>query len=159
MSKFGGRVKIVYTPVHGTGYMPVTTVLARMGINVTVVPEQAKPDSEFFTVRVPNPEEADTLRMGVELADKIGSDVVIGTDPDADRMGVAIRDDKGKFVLLNGNRIGVLLADYIMRRKKKRERCPQTAQSSRQSCPPNSHAKSPTPTASKPSTCLRASSS
>lgn len=118
VSKFGGRVKIVYTPVHGTGYMPVTTVLARMGINVTVVPEQAKPDSEFFTVRVPNPEEADTLRMGVELADKIGSDVVIGTDPDADRMGVAIRDDKGKFVLLNGNRIGVLLADYIMRRKK-----------------------------------------
>lgn len=118
VSKFGGRVKIVYTPVHGTGYMPVTTVLARMGINVTVVPEQAKPDSEFSTVRVPNPEEADTLRMGVELADKIGSDVVIGTDPDADRMGVAIRDDKGKFVLLNGNRIGVLLADYIMRRKK-----------------------------------------
>lgn len=115
---YGGKVRIVYTPVHGTGYMPVTAVLGRMGLNVTVVPEQAVPDSEFSTVRVPNPEEADTLSMGVALADKIGSDVVIGTDPDADRMGVAIRNDKGEFVLLNGNRIGVLLADYIMRRKK-----------------------------------------
>ena len=117
VKKYGKKVRIVYTPVHGTGYMPVTTVLGRMGINVTVVPEQAVPDCEFSTVRVPNPEEADTLKMGVALADEIGSDVVIGTDPDADRMGVAIRDDKGKFVLLNGNQIGVLLADYIMRRK------------------------------------------
>ena len=69
-------------------------------------------------MRVPNPEEADTLRLGVELADKIESDVVIGTDPDADRMGVAIRNDEGKFVLLNGNQIGVLLANYIFLRKK-----------------------------------------
>ena len=90
---YGGKVRIVYTPVHGTGYMPVTAVLGRMGLNVTVVPEQAVPDSEFSTVRVPNPEEADTLSMGVALADKIGSDVVIGTDPDADRMGVAIRNE------------------------------------------------------------------
>ena len=118
VKEFGGKVKIVYTPVHGTGYMPVTKVLAHMGISVTVVPEQAKPDTEFSTVRVPNPEEADTLALGVKLADEIGSDVVIGTDPDADRMGVAIRDDKGKFVLLNGNQIGSLMTEYILRRRK-----------------------------------------
>lgn len=118
VKKFGGKVKIVYTPVHGTGYMPVTTVLAHMGISVSVVPEQAVPDSEFSTVRVPNPEEADTLAMGVRLADEIGSDVVIGTDPDADRMGVAIRDAQGRFVLLNGNKIGSLMTEYILRRRK-----------------------------------------
>lgn len=114
---FGKNVKIVYTPVHGSGYAPVTTILSRMGITVNVVKEQALPDTEFSTVRVPNPEEADTLRLGVELADKIGSDIVIGTDPDADRMGIAVRDDKGEFVLLNGNQIGVLLANYIFLRK------------------------------------------
>lgn len=118
VKEYGGKVRIVYTPVHGTGYMPVTKVLAHMGISVTVVPEQAKPDTEFSTVRVPNPEEADTLALGVRLADEIGSDVVIGTDPDADRMGVAIRDDKGEFVLLNGNQIGSLMTEYILRRRK-----------------------------------------
>jgi len=114
VEKFGKNVKIVYTPVHGSGYVPVTTILSRMGITVNVVKEQALPDTEFSTVRVPNPEEADTLRLGVLLADEIGSDVVIGTDPDADRMGIAIRDDEGKFVLLNGNQIGVLLAENVM---------------------------------------------
>ena len=118
VEKFGKNVKIVYTPIHGSGYIPVTTILKKMGITVNVVSEQALPDTEFSTVRVPNPEEADTLRLGVELADKIESDVVIGTDPDADRMGIAIRNDEGKFVLLNGNQIGVLLANYIFLRKK-----------------------------------------
>ena len=118
VEKFGKNVKIVYTPIHGSGYIPVTTILKKMGITVNVVEEQALPDTEFSTVRVPNPEEADTLRLGVELADKIESDVVIGTDPDADRMGIAIRNDEGKFVLLNGNQIGVLLANYIFLRKK-----------------------------------------
>lgn len=113
----GKNVRIVYTPIHGSGYMPVTSILSRMGIKVNVVEEQAKPDPDFSTVRVPNPEEADTLKLGVELADRIGSDIVIGTDPDADRMGIAIRNDKGEFVLLNGNQIGVLLLNYILRRK------------------------------------------
>lgn len=117
VQKYGKEVKIVYTPIHGSGYVPVTTILSRMGITVNVVKEQALPDTEFSTVRVPNPEEADTLRLGVELADKIGSDIVIGTDPDADRMGIAVRNDDGKFVLLNGNQIGVLLANYIFLRK------------------------------------------
>lgn len=121
----GANVRLVYTPVHGSGYMPVTTILGRMGINVNVVQQQAKPDTEFSTVRVPNPEEADTLKLGVELARSIGSDVVIGTDPDADRMGIAIRDDKGEFVLLNGNQIGVLLLNYILRRRKENGSLPQ----------------------------------
>lgn len=125
VKKFGGKVKIVYTPVHGTGQMPVTKVLGHMGISVTVVPEQAVPDTEFSTVRVPNPEEADTLALGVKLADKIGSDVVIGTDPDADRMGVAIRDDEGKFVLLNGNQIGSLMTEYILRRRRESGTLPE----------------------------------
>ena len=124
VEKFGKNVKIVYTPVHGSGYVPVTRILSRMGITVNVVKEQAWPDTEFSTVRVPNPEEADTLRLGVELANKIGSDVVIGTDPDADRMGIAIRNDEGKFVLLNGNQIGVLLANYIFLRKKETSTMP-----------------------------------
>lgn len=118
VKEFGKDVKIVYTPIHGSGYMPVTSMLARMGITVNVVREQALPDTEFSTVRVPNPEEADTLKLGVELANNIGSDIVIGTDPDADRMGIAIRNDKGEFILLNGNQIGVLLCNYILRRKK-----------------------------------------
>lgn len=117
VKKYGAKVKIVYTPIHGSGFMPVTTILKRMGINFNVVKEQAEPDPDFSTVRVPNPEEADTLKLGVELAKKIGSDVVIGTDPDSDRMGVAIRNEKSEFVLLNGNQIGVLLANYIMLRK------------------------------------------
>lgn len=118
VKKYGKGIKIVYTPIHGSGYMPVTTILKRMGITVNVVEEQAKPDTEFSTVRVPNPEEADTLKMGVELANKIGSDIVIGTDPDSDRMGIAVRNNEGEFVLLNGNQIGVLLANYILLRKK-----------------------------------------
>jgi len=117
VKEYGSNVKLVYTPIHGSGYMPVTTILARMGIKVNVVEEQAKPDTEFSTVRVPNPEEADTLKMGVELADKIKSDIVIGTDPDSDRMGIAIRNNEGNFILLNGNQIGVLLLDYILKRK------------------------------------------
>ncbi len=125
VEKFGSKVKIVYTPIHGSGYMPVTTIFSRMGINVAVVPEQALPDTDFSTVRVPNPEEADTLQMGVELADKIGSDVVIGTDPDADRMGIAVRGENNKFVLLNGNQIGVLLADYIMKREAEKGTLPK----------------------------------
>ncbi len=113
----GKGIKLVYTPIHGAGYYPVTTMFNRMGINATVVDEQANPDTEFSTVRVPNPENADTLSMGVALGNKIGADVVLGTDPDSDRLGVAVRDDKGEFVLLTGNQIGILLLDYILSKK------------------------------------------
>ncbi|MGN0788553.1 MAG: phospho-sugar mutase, partial [Christensenellales bacterium] len=113
----GKDIKIVYSPIHGSGWIPVTTILARMGIEVNVVEEQKYPDTEFRTVSVPNPEQSEALSMGIRLADKLGSDIVIGTDPDCDRMGVAVRDDQGKFVLLNGNQIGAMLMNYILSRR------------------------------------------
>ncbi len=118
VKKVGKDIKIVYSPIHGSGYVPVTTMLAKMGISVSVVEEQKYPDTEFSTVAMPNPEQPDALKMGIELADKLGSDIVIGTDPDCDRMGVAIRDGKGEFMLLNGNQIGAMLMDYILMRHK-----------------------------------------
>ena len=117
IAKRGSAVKLVYTPVHGAGYMPVTTMFTRLGIQANVVAEQAKPDTEFSTVRVPNPENADTLKMGIDLGNKIGANVVLGTDPDSDRLGVAVRNDKGEFVTLTGNQIGVLLLDYILTKR------------------------------------------
>lgn len=123
----GGSLRIVYTPIHGTGYVPVTTILSRMHIPFDVVPQQANPDPDFSTVKVPNPEQPDALAMGIELADKLHSDVVIGTDPDADRMGVAVRDDSGRFVLLNGNQIGAMLMDYILRRHTEKGDLPANA--------------------------------
>ncbi len=113
----GRDIKLVYTPIHGAGYYPVTTMFSRLGINATVVREQAVPDTEFSTVKVPNPENADTLSMGVALGNKIGASVVLGTDPDSDRLGVAVRDNEGEFVLLTGNQIGILLLDYILSKK------------------------------------------
>jgi len=116
VEKCGASLKLVYTPVHGSGYKPVTAILKKLGINATVVEEQAKKDTEFSTVKVPNPEYKETMSMGIELANKIHADVVFGTDPDADRLGVVIRDDKGEFVALSGNQVGILLLDYILQR-------------------------------------------
>ena len=125
VKKLGAKLKLVYTPIHGSGYVPVTTILKKQGINVTVVEEQALPDTEFSTVPIPNPENPAALAMGIELGNKIGADVVIGTDPDCDRMGLAVRDDRGEFRLLNGNQIGVLLLDYIITRLKESGQMPK----------------------------------
>ena len=100
------------------------TILKMQGINVTCVAEQALPDTEFSTVPIPNPENPSALAMGIALGNEIGADVVIGTDPDCDRMGLAVRDDKGEFRLLNGNQIGVLLLDYIITRLKEDGKMP-----------------------------------
>lgn len=124
IKKVGKNLKLVYTPVHGSGYVPVTTILKKLGINVTVVPEQVKKDPEFSTVEVPNPEFKETLSMGIALANKINADVVFGTDPDSDRLGVAIKDDKGEFVALSGNQVGILLLDYILTRLKEENKLP-----------------------------------
>jgi phosphoglucomutase len=121
----GKTIKLVYTPIHGTGYIPVTTILNRMGINVSLVAEQVEPDTEFRTVPAPNPENPSALKMGIELGNKIGADVVIGTDPDCDRMGLAVRDEQGMFRLLNGNQIGALLMDYILTRLKEENNLPK----------------------------------
>lgn len=120
----GKKIKIVYTPVHGSGFVPVTNILKRLKIKATLVEEQAKPDTEFSTVEVPNPEFKETLSMGIALADKIKADVVFGTDPDCDRLGVAIRDDRGEFVALSGNQAGILLLDYVLLRLKTEQKLP-----------------------------------
>ncbi len=114
----GANIKLVYTPVHGTGYEPVTTVLKMMGINAQIVEEQTQPDTEFSTVEVPNPEYKETLSMGINLANKVNADVVFGTDPDCDRLGVALRNKDGEFVALSGNQVGVLLLNYVLTRLK-----------------------------------------
>jgi phosphoglucomutase len=123
----GKDYKIVYTPIHGSGYKPVCEVLRRAGINPLVVAEQADPDPDFPTVRVPNPEEPDALKLAIELAKRQNADLVIGTDPDCDRMGVAVKDTSGQFVLLNGNQIGSLLCDYILSRRKEQGTLPDNA--------------------------------
>lgn len=116
VKKVGKNIKLVYTPVHGSGYVPVTTILKKMGISAMLVPEQTKKDTEFSTVEVPNPEIKETLELGIKMADFNKADVVFGTDPDCDRLGVAVRNDKGDFTVLSGNQAGILLLDYILRR-------------------------------------------
>lgn len=123
----GGSLKLVYTPVHGSGYIPVTTILKKLGINVTVVQEQTTEDTEFSTVAVPNPEFKETLSMGIALANEIRADVVFGTDPDSDRLGVAVKNEKGEFVALSGNQVGILLLDYILTRLKEDGKLPANA--------------------------------
>ena len=116
VEKIGKMVKLVYTPVHGSGFVPVTTILKKMGIRAMLVPEQINKDTEFSTVAVPNPEYKETLSLGMKMADIKGADVVFGTDPDCDRLGVAVRNDKGEFVALTGNQVGILLLDYVLSR-------------------------------------------
>ncbi|MCL2066060.1 MAG: phospho-sugar mutase [Treponema sp.] len=108
-----GEVKIIYTPLHGTGAMHVEKVLGDLGLKVITVPEQREGDGNFPTVAFPNPEEAAALDMAINLGIKEKADVVMATDPDADRFGIAVPDASGKFVLVTGNQMGVLLADYI----------------------------------------------
>lgn len=125
IKKFGRDLKLVYTPVHGSGYIPVTTILKRIGINATVVEEQVKRDTDFSTVEVPNPEYKETLSMGVKYAEAIGATVVFGTDPDCDRLGVAVKNNEGAFEALSGNQVGILLLDYILTRLKEEGTMPE----------------------------------
>ena len=123
----GKDLKLVYTPVHGSGYIPVTTILKKIGIKATVVEEQTKKDTDFSTVEVPNPEFKETLSMGIALAQKIGATVVFGTDPDSDRLGVAVKNGVGEFEALSGNQVGILLLDYILTRLKDEGALPKNA--------------------------------
>ena len=109
-----GPLRIVYTPLHGAGMKPVRKVLARAGFaDVHVVHEQEMPDGDFSTVKSPNPEEKSALTLGLQLASEIGADIVIGTDPDSDRIGVGVRQGN-EYVLLTGNQLGALLADFLL---------------------------------------------
>ena len=112
-------IKIVYTPLHGTGVRLVPMALDRLGFkNIYHVPEQDVNDGDFPTVQSPNPEEPSALKMAVETADREHADIVLATDPDADRMGIAVRDNDGKMVLFNGNQTGSMLTYYILTRWK-----------------------------------------
>lgn len=118
-------VKVVYTPLHGTGAMHVEKVLGDLGLNVITVPEQREGNGDFPTVEKPNPEEAPALKMAVELAKKEKADVVMATDPDADRFGTAFPDKDGNYVLVSGNQMAALLADYVLLCKKEFNRMPE----------------------------------
>lgn len=107
--------RIVYTPLHGTGNIPVRRALKEAGFTkVTVVPEQELPDMNFSTVKYPNPEEHEAFTLAIELAAKVGADIIIGTDPDCDRVGVVVKNDKGEYAVLTGNQTGALLVDYVL---------------------------------------------
>ena len=108
-------LKIVYTPIHGTGITLVPKVLEAYGFkNVHVVEEQATPDGNFPTVAYPNPEESETMRIGLEKAKALNADILLGTDPDADRVGIGVKNHKGAWVLMNGNQTAVLAFAYMM---------------------------------------------
>ena len=118
--------KIVFTPLHGTGNIPVRRVLREIGFkNVFVVEEQEMPDSEFSTVEYPNPEDKESFHLALELAEKVDADIIIGTDPDCDRAGVVVKGKDGEYVVLTGNQIGVLLVDYILKGRKENGTLPR----------------------------------
>lgn len=113
--QLGEKLCVIYTPLHGTGNLPVRRVLKEMGFaNVVVVPEQELPDPNFSTVKYPNPEEHDAFALAINLAQEKNADVIIGTDPDCDRVGAVVKNSMGEYVVLTGNQTGALLVDYIL---------------------------------------------
>lgn len=119
---------IVYTPLHGTGNKPVRRVLDEVGFkNVYVVPEQEKPDKNFSTVGYPNPEDPKAFTLAIELAKEKNAEIIVGTDPDADRIGVVIRDEKGNYDILTGNMTGALLTEYVLNGRKEKGLLPENA--------------------------------
>lgn len=115
IDEYGKKLKIIYTPIHGTGNKPVRRVLNECGFeNVMVVKEQELPDSNFSTVKNPNPEEKSVFNIAIEMAKSNGTDLIIGTDPDCDRVGVVVKDSSSEYIVLNGNQVGSLLVRYIV---------------------------------------------
>lgn len=113
------NVKVVFTPLHGSSVTAIPQVLKKAGYSaVSVIEEQAKPDGDFPTVKSPNPEEPEALQMAMKKANAIGADIVIGTDPDADRLGIAVRNEKNELELLNGNQTMVAMTDFILKKGK-----------------------------------------
>ena len=119
--EFQEQIKIVYTPLHGTGNIPVREILKRVGFsNVYVVKEQEMPDGKFPTVSYPNPETEEAFILGLQLAKKIGADLILATDPDADRLGVYVLDKNGEYHSLTGNMSGCLLGEYVLSQMKEK---------------------------------------
>lgn len=122
VQKYARQIKIVYTPLHGTGSIPVQSILHDLGFEqVWVVPEQENPDGDFPTVRYPNPEDSQAFHMALSLAGRVDADVVLATDPDADRLGVYVKDEKnGGYHALTGNMSGALIAEYVLSQRQKK---------------------------------------
>ena len=119
VAQVADEFKIIYTPFHGAGYQLVPEILKRIGYkNVICVPEQMVIDGNFPTVKSPNPENKEGFNLAIEMAKQQGVDLIIGTDPDADRCGIVLRDSQGGYVTLSGNQVGVLLIDYVITAKK-----------------------------------------
>lgn len=120
------KVAIVYSPLNGTGLEPITRILREVGYkNVTIVEEQKLPDGKFPTCPYPNPEMKEALQLGLEYCQKTGADLMLATDPDCDRVGIAIKDSNGEYKLLSGNEVGMLLLDYICSQRKKQGTMPE----------------------------------
>lgn len=128
ISDAGRKMSIVYTPLHGTGNLPVRRILKELGFeNIYVVPEQELPDSEFSTVGYPNPEDPKVFTLAKNLAKEVGADLILATDPDADRLGIQVRNKDGEFVLFNGNMTGALIAEYVFSQKAHKGTLPTNA--------------------------------
>ncbi|MEV5029688.1 phospho-sugar mutase [Paenibacillus sp. LPE1-1-1.1] len=121
----GEKISVVFTPLHGTGNMPVREVLKKVGFkNVHIVPEQEQPDGYFSTVKSPNPEEREAFTLAIKLAQQVNADIIIGTDPDADRMGAVVKNNEGEYVVLTGNQSGALMVHYVLSQLKERGQLP-----------------------------------
>ena len=122
------ELKVVYTPLHGAGYKLVPTIFARMGLkHLYTVDSQMQPDGNFPTVKKPNPEYSEVFEQGIKISDEVGSDLIIATDPDSDRVGVMARDKSGKFTTISGNAMGALLLDYAIRARRTLGKLPSNA--------------------------------
>lgn len=124
-SKLGKDFNIVFTPLHGTGNIPVRNVLKKVGFtNVHVVTEQEQPDAEFSTVKSPNPEEREAFTLAMKLGKELQADILIGTDPDCDRMGAVVLNDKGEYEVLSGNQSGAIMIHYLLSQLKEKGKLP-----------------------------------
>ncbi len=120
--------KVVFTPLHGTANIPVRRVLKEIGLkNVLVVPEQELPDSEFSTVKLPNPEDKEAFELAIKLAKKEDANLIIGTDPDCDRVGAVVKNRDGEYIVLTGNQTGALLVNYILEALKEKDLLPENS--------------------------------
>lgn len=122
----GSTLKFVYTPFHGAGNKPVRKILERIGFtNVVVVKEQELPDGDFPTVASPNPENKESFELAVEYAKNCGADLIVGTDPDSDRVGIMVKNEMGEYISFTGNQVGALLTEYILSSLKERDELPK----------------------------------
>lgn len=126
VAKVADQFKIIYTPFHGAGNKPVRRILDMIGLkNVMVVKEQEQPDPAFSTVKSPNPEEKEGFTIAIGMAKKEGVDLIIGTDPDSDRVGIVVKNKEGEYVTLSGNQTGVLLTEYVLSQRKQQGTLPE----------------------------------